>query len=133
MTEDPIPLERIDSKRATFDGLFLLGCHNFTEQLLTELPELASLSVVPVWGKPGPELPTIYTRGRYGTLRDAGERLGLIKQLTEAHRIQTIHLAADYNNFDQLARQLAEDIRVKTTELEELTEKIRAKTAELGD
>lgn len=111
---------RIDSVRQSFYDEVQERCFIFARDLLTLIPELESVAVVPAYRKTTEETPAAVLVGREGPPKTAIEVMHLAAQM---HRVQ-IHLlkhAAEFLKY--VDQELAESIRQlheKRNELEEL-------------
>jgi hypothetical protein len=111
---------RVDAVRITFYDEVQERCFVFAKDLLTLIPELESVAVVPVYAKTTEDTPAAILVGREGPPKTASEVMHMSAQMHRAQQHLMRH-AAEFLQF--VDRELAESIRqlhAKREELEQL-------------
>jgi hypothetical protein len=122
--------QKIESERPPCHINFFLNADNFAGQMLQQIPELQSVVVIPIWEVNMTNIPNGRIRLRNEQPPYVAQLFRVMHKLAEfgvdVHRDTMGQLAA----FDNAANNLAEELRKRTAELEELEAKKAALASE---
>lgn len=119
--------ERIDSVRSTFYDEVQERCFHFARDLLTLIPELESVAVVPAYGKITEDAPAAVLVGREGPPKTAVEVMHLAAQMHRAQQHLLKHAAEFLKYVDQELADSIRQLHEKRQLLADLDEVIQAK------
>lgn len=108
--------------RLSFDAEFFRRSEEFCNELITTIPELNGIALIPMWNNQPEKIPPGVLRLRNAQPPYLASLLNLLSRLAafgvEVHR----DLINQLRMFDQYAAELAERIRLQTEELNKIEE-----------
>lgn len=108
--------------RLSFDAEFFRRSEEFCNELITTIPELNGIALIPMWNNQPEKIPPGVLRLRNAQPPYLASLLNLLNRLAafgvEVHR----DLINQLRMFDQYAAELAERIRLQTEELNKIEE-----------
>jgi hypothetical protein len=112
----------IPAERMPYDAAFLKHSEEFCVNLLSTLPELAGIALVPLWNNPPEKMPPGFLKLRNTQPPFMASLLALLGRLTnfslEVHR----DLVGQLKMFDQYAAELAQQIKTRQEDLNKIAE-----------
>jgi hypothetical protein len=119
---DQQPPTEIPAERLPYDAAFLKHSEDFCVELLGKIPELAGIALVPLWNNPPEKMPPGFLKLRNTQPPFMASLLSLLGRLTnfsiEVHR----DLVGQLKMFDQYAAELAQQIKTRQEDLNQLAE-----------
>jgi hypothetical protein len=106
------------------DMKVFLAANTFSERLISEVPELQAIAIIPLWSPKLDGVPTGLLRLRNETPPYIAGLLEMLGRITafgvDVHK----DMVAQLNAFDKMAGDLVMEIHTKTAELRDLNQKI---------
>lgn len=117
----------------SFDARFFDRADGFAKEQLLLIPELESVLVVPTWYTEQHALPFGLIKSRNPQQRQVAEIFRMCQQINGIYAGQVQLLMQALNGADQYAKQLADTIATKQTELATLQGQIEIAKRQLGN
>lgn len=119
-TINPAPRLPIDSDKPACDLAFFSAANNFAESAIQHTPELHGVAIVPIWTPQLQNVPHGLLRLRNETPPYIASLLQLLVNLSmfagDVHR----DMAGQFRAFDQMARDLAEEVKNQSSALQQI-------------
>lgn len=113
-------IENAAAPRPTFDVEFFQIVEQFTNEVLTRIPELHGIALIPLWVNQPENAPAGMLRLRDATPPYMASLLRLLARLATFNVEVNRDLVNQIKMFDSYAAQLAETIKERTEALEQL-------------